>query len=547
MKQSRITYEPIFLLIVMILFSSCGGKSKIVDKPNILLITVDTLRRDHLGVYGYPRETSPFMDKLAKEGVMFKHVVTPQPQTLGSHASILTSLHPLTHGLIFNSLRLNQKVRTLAEELKENGYYTVGTVSTVILSRKRHFSQGFDSFSDQWEKDPEHKFEGNSQRTGQSVNRSLFRQINEYRSHHSDKPLFIWVHYYDPHRPYIGRDHITFQNKLPGDKETNENILKYDQEIHYTDKAVEELYRFLETKDIARRLVTCITSDHGEEFGEHGAMGGHNDFYAETTHVPLIFHGTGIPGNQVIDTYVSTMDIGVTLLGRAGTAFGYRTEGIDLLKGISGNSSKLPGKRKFLVIGTQKFARSLQLIGAPFSFILNLDRHYVHWYVSTLSPNGPSMPVIEKRLEPVPVKNIQREGRKLTVSLPRLRAKGLNYIVVRWEVENKTPGKSKLTVKMETYPNFQTNPAHVPVVPRTTDSYRPQTVEVIYPVTIVDRLYLEVKEGAGAAVTNPRVAFISAKEGIAPLDRKWVVLGKKSQKSSPVPDADEQGVIQKKI
>ena len=140
------------ILAVIMIFSFCGKGNDV--KPNILLITIDTLRRDHLGVYGYPRETSPFMDQLAREGMMFKHTITPIPSTAPSHASILTSLHPLTHGASGNASPLTDKAQTIAEVLKQNGYYTIGTVAVVFLSTKYNFSQGFDSFSDEWEEKP---------------------------------------------------------------------------------------------------------------------------------------------------------------------------------------------------------------------------------------------------------------------------------------------------------------------------------------------------------------------------------------------------------
>jgi arylsulfatase A-like enzyme len=125
----------IFLLswLVLLLFTSC---SKQKAKPNILLVTIDTLRRDHPGIYGYPRETSPFIDHLAKNGVMFRHVITPIAITAASHASILTSLHPLTHLCIKNGSPLPQKVQTIAEVLRKNGYYTIKTKSSTI---ENHF------------------------------------------------------------------------------------------------------------------------------------------------------------------------------------------------------------------------------------------------------------------------------------------------------------------------------------------------------------------------------------------------------------------------
>ena len=129
-------------------------------KPNILLVTIDTLRRDRLGCYGYLPDTSPFIDRLAKEGLLFKNVVTPLPLTDPSHASILTSLHPLTHQLTNNGAKLDLRVETIAEVLKKSGYYTIGVVGAKHLSSHYNFSQGFDYYDETYE-----KFVGTERRT----------------------------------------------------------------------------------------------------------------------------------------------------------------------------------------------------------------------------------------------------------------------------------------------------------------------------------------------------------------------------------------------
>jgi len=362
----------LIILSQVLLFSSCGGEK---TKPNILLITIDTLRRDHFSCYGYPRKTSPFIDQLAKKGLKFNHVITPIPTTAPSHASILTSLHPLTHHVTSNANPLSDKVQTIAEVLKQNGYYTVGAVAVPFLSSQYNFSQGFDSFSDKWE--IKAGLDNTFERSAESVNESLFKQVDRYLLNHkkNGKSLFIWVHYFDPHSSYREHEGITFKNKLP-ERDGNPYIRNYDKEIRYTDDHIKKLYRYLEEKGIARRMVTCLTADHGEEFFEHGQTYGHADFYSETTFVPLIFHGYGIPKNKVIETYVSTMDIAPTLLGMLNLGFNYPIEGIDLLKG-----SKRTGKhrdRKFVIIGFDKYTRSLQLLGYPFAYILNFDHHYKH-------------------------------------------------------------------------------------------------------------------------------------------------------------------------
>jgi len=481
------------ILIMMLILPFCG-KGKDV-KPNILLITIDTLRRDHLGVYGYPRETSPFMDRLAQEGMMFKHAITPIPSTAPSHASILTSLHPLTHGSTGNAAPLTDKAQTIAEVLKQNGYYTIGTVAVEFLSTKYNFSQGFDSFSDKWEEKPHvnSKFD----RIAESVNKSLFQQVDEYLLKQKDqkKPLFIWVHYYDPHWPYREIPSIEFKTDPPGQK-LLKNMNRYDKEIRYTDDHIEKLFDFLKEKGIAKQMVTCITADHGEEFGEHGTSGGHADFYTEDIFVPLIFHGYHIPGNKIVETYVSTMDIPVTLLGLANLTFDTYTEGIDLLE-----TYKKPGtleNRKMLVVGNGRYTRSLQMLGYPWTYILNLDHYYKHFFLSF----GDNFSVPGARFKPVKKGWIKTKKNTMTVALPYVMKRGLNYTVFQADIkENKG---FRVQIKMIPYALSQ----KIEIPPEV------KTLTIIYPTAVRDRILVQIEPQTGAVIDagDSRYAFISKQE-----------------------------------
>jgi len=414
----------IFLLswLVLLLFTSC---SKQKAKPNILLVTIDTLRRDHLGIYGYPRNTSPFIDHLAKNGVMFKHAITPIAVTAGSHASILTSLHPLTHRCIKNGSPISHKVQTIAEVLQKNGYYTMGTVGVNFLSKKNGFNQGFDSFSGV-EK---------ATRVAEDVNKSLFQQIDEYRAGHHGKPFFIWVHYYDPHWPYVDRE-FKFKEKLPKRYDSNppaylKKIHCYDTEIRYIDEAVKQLLDYLRRQGLTKKPVTCITADHGEQHGEHGTRGGHHDFYSENTFVPLIFHGGNIPENKIIEDFVSTMDIAETLLHTAGLAFDYKTEGMDLL----GSRNYTQPNRPFLIIANPWRIKSLQFIRGSLSYILNFDQYYKYWYISKKEV------VPAKHFKPIKKENIkirqQKTLSRLTINFPGEFQKGLHYAALGINLQGK--------------------------------------------------------------------------------------------------------------
>jgi Sulfatase len=480
----------LFLLpLVPILFFTCCGSKQTATKPNILLITIDTLRRDHLGSFGYFRNTSPYIDSLAKKGILFKNVITPLPLTAASHASILTSLHPLTHGVDLNGSHLDSKVQTIAEVLKNDGYYTIGTVAVKLISDKLKFSQGFDSFSDQWERN---QFESSKyQRMAHDVNKSLIKQVEAYLASkkHNKKPLFIWVHYYDPHAPYSGKNHIHFPDKQTQNKKTIQ-IRKYDEEIRYTDEHIEKLHNFLAQKGLASHLLTAVTADHGEEFGEHGFNFGHPDFYSETSIVPLILHGYGIKPQKSVDTYVSTMDIATTLVKQAKLSFDNPVEGVDLLEGIRKN--KLQENKQFLIMGNLVYNRSLQLFKNHYSFILNFDSHHKNWYIA--GENALLVP--EDQFQPLPKKSQKLDNNVLHIHLPKQNRRGRHFMVLRSDYQNNKGLKLRITVR----PHSLTLGKYAPA---------PLTqLNVIYPITILEDIDISMWLNEGTQLKNIRYAIL---------------------------------------
>lgn len=498
-----------FFLAFCILVLLLPGCTKKQARPNILLITIDTLRSDHLGCYGYPLDTSPFIDSLAKQGVVFKNVVTPLPLTDGSHATILTSLHPLAHQVIRNATSLKDKVETIAEVLKKNGYYTIGTIAAFHLSSKYNFNQGFDSFSDTWDKSikyNEHWF-----RVAESVNKSLFEQIHQYLEtrkkdeQEKDKPLFIWVHYYDPHTPYVNRKEITFETYEKNKKRFP--FINYDKEIRYTDEQIKKLYGYLEEKGLSETMLTCIAADHGEQLGDHGASAVHHDFYSETTFVPLIFHGYKIPQHKIVENFVSTMDIAVTLLGRVNLNFGNpgNVHGVNLLDS-KGNPKPVPG-REFLIIGDPAFVRSIQWLSAPFSYILNFDFMYKQWFVA----RGAEKSGLADRLVPVPQGAWREEylekSDKVVVDIayPEALRSGLYFGVLRFDVE-KDNGFSV---------GYRIGPANT----KSTYSFADKkpgsvTVTAIFPVTPLDHVAGVIQRKKETRVANLKYALLPGEEAL---------------------------------
>jgi arylsulfatase A-like enzyme len=470
-------------------------------KPNILLVTIDTLRRDRLGCYGYLPDTTPFIDRLAKEGLVFKNVITPLPLTCPSHASILTSLHPLTHQLIRNGARLDLRIETIAEVLKKNGYHTIGAVGAKHLSSQYDFSQGFDSFSDDW--DPEiidwkgrvKNFTRKEQRIAKSVNQSLIKQVEDYLDKYRNKPLFIWVHYFDPHAPYIDREDIVLN------KRKNDVVKRYDKEIRYTNDYIEKLYHFLEEKGLTGRMITCITADHGEQFGDHGFSAQHYDVYSETTFVPLIFHGYKIPNNKTVEDYISTMDIGITLLELVNLNFEKPVDGVSLLKS-NGSPAALP-QRDQLVIGNPLYVKSLQLIAYPYSYILNVDFFYKSSYVSREN----KLP--ENRFKPIPAKwiHLYHPGKtndyEIRIKLPYAHTfrKGMNFAALRFEIEK----NNGVYIGFRPDGNKWSKPFKI-------GNKTKGLLTAYFPLTPLDKTLLYIGFKEGAKIVNLRYGLLSKEE-----------------------------------
>ncbi|MCP5050352.1 MAG: sulfatase, partial [bacterium] len=431
----------------------------------------------------------------------FKNTITPLPLTDGSHASILTSLHPLVHGVRNNATRLTDNAETIAETLQKNGYHTIGAVSVYHLGSRYNYSQGFDSFSDQWDKNKKHNLEW--QRIAKYTNQSLFQQIDDYKKNHSHKPLFIWVHYYDPHVPYINWEHIQFK---PQTRMKYKGTERYDKDIRYTDDAIKTLHNYLEQKELTKKLVTCITSDHGEQLGEHGIFADHFDFYSETSFVPLILHGYRIPKNKVVTDFISTMDVSPTLLGLANLSFDSKVHGINLLDSDQNPKLPPPSKRDFVLIGYPRIIRSVQWIRQPFSYILNNDHFYKYWYVTQNSNNH----FPEEKLKPVTQREIslrylkKSDQDRVLIDYPYKIRKGFHYGVLQLEIKKNHGISIEYNVGSRITNRYD--------IDGKSNNKRKQTVTAYFPITVRDRLTVMIFKKKETEIENLRYAILPAKE-----------------------------------
>jgi arylsulfatase A-like enzyme/Flp pilus assembly protein TadD len=269
---------------------------------NVLLVTIDTLRADHLGCYGYRAAETPTLDGLAARGVRFTTAIAHAPLTAPSHASILTGLLPLGHGVRDNgSFALPPSPTTLAEAFRKGGYRTAAFVSGFPLDRRFGFGRGFETYDDRMLHGRDSRRAPYVERTAAEVTRAAVDWIRSARS-----PWFAWVHYFDPHAPY----------EPPEDLAQRFSSSPYDGEVAFVDRELGGLLAAA-TGGPSRTLV-LVTSDHGESLGQHGEATHGVFVYDATLRVPWIMAGPGIPRGRVSPVVARGIDVAPTLLDYAG-------------------------------------------------------------------------------------------------------------------------------------------------------------------------------------------------------------------------------------
>jgi len=320
-------------------------------RPNLVLISLDTLRPDFLGCYGHPRPTSPTLDALAERGVLFEDVVSSAPWTLPAHATMLTGLYVSHHGVRTHETRVPHTRQTLAEELQAAGYHTAAVVNTENLGLEQlDFDQGFERFEwvEETARDPV-TLEYSIPNTGDEVIEEALRTVDGLAA--DEAPFFLFVHVYDAHTDYDAPEyHDEFVSDYDGalDGDTNQLVLwrdrdvprseedlehlreLYEAEIRRTDDLVGELLEGLEQRGGLEDTVIDVTSDHGEEFGEHGGLLHGRTHYQELLAVPLLLAGPGLPEGERIQEPAGLVDVLPTVLGLAGLAPTDEVDGVDL-------------------------------------------------------------------------------------------------------------------------------------------------------------------------------------------------------------------------
>lgn len=311
-------FKILFLLFVFI--SSCKGKTP--EKANVLLISLDDLRADSLSCYGYQKNTSPFIDYISTQGILYKNCFVNTHGTFSSHSTILTGLYQasLYCQQIGIDFKVNDKAPMLQEYLKKNGYFTIGVTDGGLLSKAYGFQRGFDIYDD----------------NGEGIINGTKKVINYLKKNENKKPFFVFYHTYDIHSPYnppapYDKAFGEFKSNI---NPTNDALLKYahtawrdlkkedfhflkaryDGSIKYVDDNLLKFFKTLDKIGFFENYLLILTSDHGEEFGEHGGLL-HRDFlYEELIHIPLIISGTKIPKSKKVNFLCNHTDIMPTIL-----------------------------------------------------------------------------------------------------------------------------------------------------------------------------------------------------------------------------------------
>jgi len=346
---------------------------------NMILVSIDTLRADHLGCYGYPVHTSPWIDYISRKGVTAAQSITPYPSTAPAHISLMTGLFPSQHGVLKGKNRLGFFVPTLAESLIDNNYFTGAITGGGNVSAFHRIDKGFHSYDD-------------SERSVKSLHSKLIPWLNK----HYNKPFFMFYHTYEVHAPFFPHFPQTeyyypdYQGRIRGDellykgkklslnsRDRDYLVALYDSGIRYTDSKFKKLLSVLDTHKLSNSTYLLILSDHGEHFAEHGLYGHGNSLFSSLIEIPLIIM---LPEKQksgsITDSLINLIDIPVTVCSLLDIPLAKNFPGTNITPVLQ-NSSFLPLKQTFCELRSRTDDRknwidSFSFMDENYKFILEL-------------------------------------------------------------------------------------------------------------------------------------------------------------------------------
>jgi len=335
----------------LLLAAGCGDGQDALSRPtNVVLISIDTVRYDCLSVFGNPEPTSPAVDRLARMGTSFSNASASSPWTLPSHASLLSGLYPHRHRVRNHEHKLPEDVETLTEILSQSSMQTAGIVSVELLGKKHGFERDFDSFLYV----PEWRGLSGGDRFLANPGVEVTDRALKWLERNADDPFFLFLHYYDAHSDYTPRSEYRerFVDEYDGRADGSTGQLLevrsgslsytaedaahtrqlYEAEIRELDDQLARVFAYLDESGLADSTLVVVTSDHGEEFLEHGSVLHGRTYYDEVIHVPLILRGPGIPAGHVVDVPVSHVDVTPTVLELLGLPVPEGMQGLPLAR-----------------------------------------------------------------------------------------------------------------------------------------------------------------------------------------------------------------------
>lgn len=331
------------LILLAICFAAVFKFAKKDAGGNLILFTLDTVRADRLGCYGYEKISTPNIDYLAANGVLFENAIATAPLTLPSHTTILTGLYPQVHGIRDNTTyKLSEKAVTLAEVLSEHGYKTGAVIGSFVLDSYHGLDQGFAVYNDEMpgpeprstdvfgEVGPE-KIRMKMKKISERPSSAVTMRASTWLKKNKGERFFLWIHYYDAHHPYTP----------PPDFSSKYAEVPYDGEIASVDKGIGVILDELRSSGLIENTLVVIAGDHGEGLGEHEEQTHSIFIYESTVRVPLIMsYPDEITGSKRVDAVVSLVDVMPTILDILDIDHSLTMDGVSLLGMIEGNEPR---------------------------------------------------------------------------------------------------------------------------------------------------------------------------------------------------------------
>jgi len=324
------SFRRIFLVLAALTAFPAAAQMPAKPALNVVLITIDTLRADHIGCYGYKQIKTPNIDGLAADGTRFERALAVVPVTLPSHSTMLTGTYPMLSGIHdFSGNKLSPQQPTLAAVLKQSGYSTGAVIGSAVLDSRFGLNRGFDFYYDHFEFSRlEEANLDEMERPGNVVADLALDWLGK----NSSKKFFLWMHLYDPHYPY----------RPPEPYSREYAAHPYDGEIAFADEQVGRILRFLKEKGLYRNTLIVLSGDHGESLGEHGEKTHGFFVYNATMHVPLIIRLPAGAAPRTVSDPVSLVDLMPTVLAAIGLEIPSQVQGRSLLPQLRGDKPDLP-------------------------------------------------------------------------------------------------------------------------------------------------------------------------------------------------------------